>query len=173
MLRIVTEITLASIYVSAHNRLEVVVMVDPEIQQAINIIDRKISSLMESRNRLAQAFGLPQPTTSQPTNTYQKASELESISSVAHRAAEAFDNVTSAIQKPRKEALADFLIENGPMSRVDIVARAGIPEGTVSYCLNDKRFFVQKSDGSWDVTDFSRRGRTRGSIGVAQTHYAS
>ncbi len=44
------------------------------------------------------------------------------------------------------------------MSRSDIVKRAGLPEGTVSYCLNDKNFFIQLENGYWDVTDFSRNG---------------
>jgi hypothetical protein len=62
------------------------------------------------------------------------------------------------VQQPRKEALAEFLIKSGPMSRADIVNKAGLPEGTISYCLNDKRFFEQMANGDWDVTQFSRHG---------------
>ena len=47
------------------------------------------------------------------------------------------------------------------MSRVAIVERAGLPEGTVSYCLSDKRFFEQLDSGDWNITDFSRRGLER------------
>jgi hypothetical protein len=58
----------------------------------------------------------------------------------------------------RKVELAAFLKENGPMSRVLIVEKSGIPEGTVSYCLSDKRFFEQQSNSDWYITDFSKRG---------------
>jgi hypothetical protein len=125
-------------------------MVDPDIKQAIEIIDRKILSLQQARDQLARAFGFQ----SIPNQLGIQFSERpEPI------LASAIPPASRQTSTPRKEALADFLIEHGPMSRVDIVAKAGIPEGTVSYCLADKRFFAQLDDGSWDVTEFSRRGR--------------
>jgi hypothetical protein len=115
-------------------------MVDPDIQKAIEIIDKKIQSLQAARNQLAQAFGItdvPQPSQMQMKLVPPNAAPQ---------------------QLPRKEALAAFLIQNGPMSRSDIVVRSGIPEGTVSYCLNDKRFFEQNEEGLWTTTEFSRKG---------------
>ena len=47
------------------------------------------------------------------------------------------------------------------MSRVDIVAKAGLPEGTVSYCLNDTHVFAQVEGGNWNLTEFFRRGIAR------------
>ncbi len=61
----------------------------------------------------------------------------------------------------RKEELAQFLLTHGPMSRVDIVAKAGLPEGTVSYCLNDTHIFAQVEGGNWNLTEFFRRGIAR------------
>ncbi len=119
-------------------------MVDPDIQKAIEIIDRKIQSLQAARNQLAHAFGIEESAQSVP-----KPSQLQ-IKLVPPNGA--------SQHLPRKEALAAFLIQNGPMSRADIVARSGIPEGTVSYCLNDKRFFEQSADGLWSATEFSKKG---------------
>jgi hypothetical protein len=116
---------------------------DPDIQKAIEIIDRKIQSLLVARNQLAQAFGIADAPQSQPSQQLQ-------MRLVPPNAAPQ--------QLPRKEALAAFLIQNGSMSRSEIVSRSGLPEGTVSYCLNDKRFFEQSEDGVWSVTDFSRKG---------------
>ncbi|MBZ5676433.1 MAG: hypothetical protein LAP61_19500 [Acidobacteriia bacterium] len=123
-------------------------MVDPEIQKAIEIIDKKIQSLQQARNQLALAFGVGE--------------QRGFISPHAQAMASAQTNLPQPIieapQKPRKEALADFLIKNGPMSRAEIVSKAGLPEGTISYCLSDKRFFTQLDNGDWDATEFSRRG---------------
>ena len=47
------------------------------------------------------------------------------------------------------------------MARTAIVEGSGIPEGTVSYCLNDKRFFEQLENGDWTINDFSKRGLER------------
>ena len=52
----------------------------------------------------------------------------------------------------RKEQLARFLLTNGPASRMDISANAGLPKGTVSYCLKDQRFFEQVEGGNWKLT---------------------
>jgi hypothetical protein len=117
-------------------------MVDPDIQKAIEIIDKKIQSLQAARNQLAQAFGITETVPPQPSQLQIKLMPANAASS----------------QLPRKEALAAFLIQNGAMSRSEIVSRSGIPEGTVSYCLNDKRFFEQSEDGLWSATEFSRKG---------------
>jgi len=63
-------------------------------------------------------------------------------------------------------------MQNGPMSRVAIVEKGGIPEGTVSYCLADKRFFEQNPEGNWDITDYSRRGlEMRAKTGAFMTEH--
>jgi hypothetical protein len=122
-------------------------MVDPEIQKAIDIIDKKIQSLQQARNQLALAFGVSEQKPSSP-----EPQVIRTPTTVTRTL------ISIPAQKPRKEALAEFLIQNGPMSRSDIVAKAGLPEGTISYCLNDKRFFEQMENGDWAATEFSKRG---------------
>ncbi len=128
---------------------------DPEIQQAIQIIDAKIASLQEARNRLAAAFGVTgqiMPVASTPVSS---------------------GRYTPTFAAPqaggRKEQLAQFIYENGPMARGALQSRSGLPEGTVSYCLNDKRFFEQREGGDWDITEFSRRGLER-RLGSNRSH---
>lgn len=136
---------------------------DNDISQAIIIIDAKIASLQEARNRLASAFGIA---TSRVTPVAETPLTPTRASVVDVREPLPVANRSDASGRPggRKEQLAKFLIENGPTSRVGIVERSGIPEGTVSFCLNDKRFFQQVGNGDWDVTDFSRRGFERRAI---------
>jgi len=125
--------------------------VDPDIQKAIEVIDQKIMSLQQARNQLAQAFGIEQ-------SAQVKNGTSSIVFPTPIPAPPAQPQNGADLSKPRKVALAEFLIKNGPMSRVDIVDKAGLPEGTISYCLNDKRFFHQLENGDWDATEFSRRG---------------
>jgi hypothetical protein len=70
----------------------------------------------------------------------------------------------------RKVQLAEFLLASGPMSRVSIVEKSGLPEGTISYCLADKRFFQQMESGDWNITDYSRKGlEHKAKVGTFQT----
>jgi hypothetical protein len=129
-------------------------MADEQILQAIRIIDDKIASLQAARNQLANAFGIGNNPFSPSTHP--------SIA-VPHLTAPASKPQPISEQQPktpggRKVQLAEFLFASGPMSRVAIVEKSGLPEGTVSYCLNDKRFFVQAANGDWDINDFSRKG---------------
>ena len=133
-------------------------MADNDVLQAIQIIDNKIASLQEARNQLAHAFGIE-----------LKASANVAVSATVVRAASHSTTQPSPngnghkAPTGRKVELAKFLLTHGPASRVDIIDKAGLPEGTVSYCLSDKRFFVQGSDGNWNINDYSRRGLERGS----------
>lgn len=49
----------------------------------------------------------------------------------------------------RKDVVANFIENNGPSTRAEILAGTGIPAGTISYCLNDKHRFVQGENGKW------------------------
>jgi hypothetical protein len=146
---------------------------EADILQAIRIIDDKIASLQEARDRLASAFGVngvsnaealyaPKPSVSRTTRSSEGTISTSTPISVPPA-----QNGTHA-PRGRKEELAEFLLAKGPMSRVDIVEKAGLPEGTVSYCLGDKRFFEQLKNGDWDITEFSKRGLERkGKLGNA------
>jgi hypothetical protein len=126
-------------------------MVDPDIRKAIEIIDQKILSLQQARNQLAQAFGLEQ-------SPHDKASAITIAAASIPFPGIPGKHLVADQRKPRKEALAEFLITHGPMSRVEIVAKSGLPEGSISYCLSDSRFFEQSKDGNWGATEFSRHG---------------
>lgn len=131
---------------------------DTETLQAIQIIDKKIAALQAARNQLAQAFGVEPPTA--PIAPARRAT----VPPPPTRDAPAPSN-GNGNQGPtgRKVELARFLLVHGPASRSTIIEDAGLPEGTVSYCLNDKRFFVQDSEGNWNINDYSRNGLERGS----------
>jgi hypothetical protein len=131
---------------------------DSDILQAIQIIDAKITSLQEARNRLATAFGIPNSAIAPASIRTNPREPL--VPSQVH---------AQAHPGGRKEQLAQFLYENGAMARGALYSRSGLPEGTVSYCLNDKRFFQQHENGDWDITDFSRRGLER-RLGLNRAH---
>lgn len=124
---------------------------DVDIQQAIRIIDAKIASLQEARDRLAMAFGINEPTIQIPLRPLtNRSGEIPATQSNGH-------------VKPsgRKLQLAEFIQQHGPMARGEIIEKAGMPEGTVAYCLNDKDFFQQAENGTWDITEYARNAITR------------
>jgi hypothetical protein len=135
-------------------------MADNDVLQAIQIIDDKIASLQAARNQLAQAFGIesksPKPVPAviaAPPTWHPPAQYGDSASNGnGHKA-----------PSGRKVELAKFLAGKGATDRATIIAESGLPEGTISYCLNDKRFFEQAADGKWAITEYSRRGLERGS----------
>jgi hypothetical protein len=54
-------------------------------------------------------------------------------------------------KRGRKYEVAEFIRENGPSKRVDIVTGAKLPPGTVAQCLNDKERFRLLPGGRWDL----------------------
>jgi hypothetical protein len=140
-------------------------MADQDILQAIKIIDDKIASLQAARNQLAHAFGIDSKSSMPPVNATSAA-----VAAIARASAgpqrivpNANSNGTSAHEPTgRKVELAKFLALRGPTARATIIGESGLPEGTISYCLNDKRFFEQGPDGNWAITEYSRRGLERG-----------
>lgn len=96
-------------------------MADSEIQSAMDILDLEIESLQRARNRLAHAL---QTAPAQPRPI------------LLHG-------------KPKKEILAEFLIEHGPMSRERIVSETGLSDAITRYCLDDNTLFQQLQTGEW------------------------
>jgi hypothetical protein len=145
---------------------------EADILQAIQIIDAKIASLQAARNQLAHAFGIvDNPIT--PSHEQLRIRPVTATPIVATSTPTRNGHGASQPQpSERKIQLALFLMQNGPMSRVAIVEKGGIPEGTVSYCLADKRFFEQNPEGDWDITDYSRRGlEMRAKTGAFMTEH--
>jgi hypothetical protein len=67
------------------------------------------------------------------------------------------DNLYRSETPTRKDIVADYLQQHGPMLRKDILANTEVPEGTIGYVLNDKDRFHQLKDGRWDIV---RRAET-------------
>lgn len=114
---------------------------DLEIRKAIEIIDQKIFALYEARNRLETAFGVPNDET------------------VRGIFAKSYVRLLRSDENSRKAKLARFLSENGPMTRAEIVTNLGFPEGTISYCLNDKSMFKKLHDGRWGLESAGDQAR--------------
>lgn len=62
----------------------------------------------------------------------------------------------SAQHVSRKQQVVNAIRANGPLRRRAIARVARIPEGTVSYELNDKKTFARLGDGTWTLTDAAR-----------------
>lgn len=52
----------------------------------------------------------------------------------------------------RKQQVQDFILANGPSKRTAIIVGTSIPEGTVSYVLNDAKMFMYDAEtGCWSL----------------------
>ena len=54
-------------------------------------------------------------------------------------------------KSPRRAEVIAYLEEHGPTKRARLIEATGIPEGTISYLLNDKSRFRRLEDGTWDM----------------------
>jgi len=110
-------------------------MLPSEIEKAIELIDSKIDDLKQAKKTLLEAFG-------EKTITPQKSSSM----------------VRTNPPKPqlkrisRKDAVIKLIKKEGPLSRSQIIEKSGIPEGTVSYLLNDKTTFIG-DNGRWNLVE--------------------
>ena len=102
---------------------------DGDIIVVIDVIDGRIAKLLELRKKLFEEFGIAQKT---------------------HVSAKQKPLFRKTGEKPRREELADYLKAHGPKTRLEIVTQTGIPAGTVSFCLKDKRF-AKNRDGKWHL----------------------
>jgi len=104
-----------------------------EIIEAMDAIDRRISKLQDLKKQLAEEFGVQDGRSARRTSVDQKPLFARSG------------------DKTRKEQLAEFLKANGPKTRKEIIDQAGLPAGTVAFCLNDDTRFAKSGDGKWGV----------------------
>jgi hypothetical protein len=112
-------------------------MVQEEIGTAIEIIDKRIKSLKELRDRLADEFGFN--------------GNRERTLPLPFKTPDNRRKATSA--KPtNREVVTKFLKENGPHARKDIATMTGIPVGSVAGVLNDKEHFFSK-DAKWHLRE--------------------
>lgn len=99
----------------------------PEIEKAIDLIDRKIAELQRAKRTLFEAFG-------------ERSGQAEMELLTSSRSKKKKDT--------RKKAIVKMLQEEGPLSRSEIIQKTGFPLGTISTTLNDKDTFNSK-DGKW------------------------
>lgn len=113
----------------------------PDIQKAIELIDRKIAGLQTVRDALISEFG-----------------DVHSSSSEKKTSSIPDSPRSSDGPKPptRKEQIIKLLEVEGPLSRSEIVKKSGIPEGTVANTLNDKVTF-ESLLGKWRLKESTKR----------------
>jgi len=112
-------------------------VIHPDIKKAIEIIDQRINGLQNIREALAKEFGMEdvvKPSVSSEPETPLLPLPLNGNS-----------------KKTRKQVIAEYLALHGPTRRTQISSDLGIPNGTVSYALNDKKTFQRTSNGKWEL----------------------
>jgi hypothetical protein len=129
--------------------------IDPEIQAAINAIDRKIAKLQQVKNLLLSEFP------SAPESVASVSVGVPDVIKTEHGTITFQGQAPTITTQPqastRKLQVAEFLLEQGAKRRREIVENTGIPEGTVSYVLNDSDTFAHDSHtGKWRLTDQAR-----------------
>ena len=109
----------------------------PEIRRVIQIIDDRIQSLQTIKKMLLSEF-------------FGEQQQLFPIED--HESTHQIKTVPISELKPkrtRKEAIIEFLRENGPTKSQEIHKRTGIPMGTVATSLNDKTIFERSYNSKW------------------------
>jgi hypothetical protein len=96
-----------------------------DIGKAIDLIDYKIAELQRAKRTLIEAFGQKIPSTM---------------------------SLPGMSKGGRKETVIKLLQDEGPLTRAEIIEKAGIPKGTVATVLNDKKTFKSKK-GKWHLIE--------------------
>lgn len=104
---------------------------EEDVQRTIERIDERIKELEDTKRVLMQTFG--------PRRRATVASDIPTPPTLP--------------KTRRKEEIKELLRLKGPMAKADILKeRPDIPEGTVSYVLNDDTMF-QIVDGKWSLKE--------------------
>jgi len=111
-----------------------------EVKKTIEIINEKIESLVKLRDSLMCEFGIT-----------EARDRREAIDDRQLPMPIPIRPVTTSNRNTRKQQVIEYIGAHGPRSRKEIAAGLGIPEGTVSYVLNDRKLFFPASRGKWDV----------------------
>jgi len=120
---------------------------DPEIQAAVNLIERRIAKLQQAKDLLIGEFS---------RNGTAQTDHAETVRAGQVRVQHQMPLLSP---KTRKAQIRDFILAAGASRRSEIVEKTGIPEGTVSYVLNDDKVFRHiDSTGKWDVVKEIRDG---------------
>jgi hypothetical protein len=109
---------------------------NPDIKKAVDILDQRIANLENIKAMLlaefdGQAGGSAVTLAGRPVQPSK-------------------GNGNGNGNQTRVHQLRNFLIAHGPSKRAEIIARAGMPKGTIASLLNRDEF-VRRSDGKWQV----------------------
>lgn len=106
---------------------------EPNIKEAIGLIERQINAHLERVEKLKQA---------------KKTLIEESNSNGAERPVSQSSSFNYENTGTRKDQVVSLLKVEGRLSRNEILEKTGLPIGTISYVLNDKNLFSH-SHGKW------------------------
>ena len=131
---------------------------NPEVKKVIQMIEERIASLSTMRTMLIREFGVEEETV---PNFVRTKFPVRSESPVSHAPiiseSPSVSSSPSASPSPgpttRKEALVQFLLENGPHSRKELAEKTSIPVGTIAFLLNDKETFEHVQGNKWKVRE--------------------
>jgi hypothetical protein len=112
-----------------------------DIAKAIDLIEQRIQALQNIRAQLVQEFG----------GAEEAKSKLPKDTPAVVLPPRMPPRNHSRNGATRKDQVADFIRQNGPSLRAQIIKGTQIPVGTIAYCLNDKTRFQQRKDGKWDL----------------------
>jgi len=107
--------------------------IHPDIMKAIEIIDQRIESLKQIRANLAKEFGME--------GAVSPAPETRQLSLIPGSPA-----------RTSKDKIAEYLEQHAPASRSEIAEATGLPMGTISFALNDKKRFCRSEYGWANVS---------------------
>lgn len=105
---------------------------DSATQQMLDTVRKRRDNLNRIEQLILEEFGESQPTPNGNGPLRRKSVKTESRNGV-----------------PRKTQLHEWLKENGPSSRSDIISRSGLPEGTISGYLSAEKGLFENRDGLW------------------------
>ena len=111
---------------------------NPDIKKTLGIINQRIENLERIRGLLLQEFADSAPDASTDSASVPPAGNVPA-------------GTNGNGNSNRKVELKRFLAENGPAKRSEIIAKSGIPAGTVAFLLSKHSVFVRRSDKKWQV----------------------
>lgn len=116
---------------------------DSDIKATVERIDQRISKLNKIKEMLLEEFSIPMETAITGGRAKATASRRRAVRRSPPR--------TSGKPRTRRQVLIDFFRTNGPAPRREIIEKTGMPLGTASYLLNDKKTFTRLDSGKWDI----------------------
>jgi len=123
------------------------------IQATIDSLERRIAKLSKLKEGLAEEFG-EEPIRSSRKGT-GKTTNLFAALEVPHHGTKPLTS---------KQRVLEFLDSQGPKFRREIIKEAGIPEGTIAGILVDKKLFVRRDDGRWELRKTKEKEKAATSV---------